>query len=106
MAVAQARLIPPASMPVDGRGAAQAAASRFGPNCRRTSEALYAGSAPAFVSGLMELHVRVPGTASTGGCRAHRAYCWKREQPARPGRVGEVGREYGHSHLLHSISES
>jgi uncharacterized protein (TIGR03437 family) len=30
------------------------------------AEVLYAGGAPGFVSGLMELHVRVPGTAPTG----------------------------------------
>jgi len=28
------------------------------------AEVLYAGGAPGFVSGLMELHVRVPGTAA------------------------------------------
>jgi uncharacterized protein (TIGR03437 family) len=30
------------------------------------AEVLYAGGAPGFVSGLMELHVRIPGTAAPG----------------------------------------
>ena len=30
------------------------------------TEVLYVGGAPGFVSGLIELHVRVPGTATAG----------------------------------------
>ena len=59
------------------------------------AEVLYAGSAPGFVSGLMELHVRVPGIAATGDALPIRTHRWKREQPARLGRVGEVEREHG-----------